>query len=103
MKFLKILVLFGFFWQLCNVSAYTPYECGGNTLTASGIYAEEGTTIAADHLPFGTIVEIFGKPYIVQDRFGAGHTDRIDIFMDGYQEALNFGRQWLSVKVYMED
>ena len=93
MKLIKIIVLSLF--MLCNVSAYTPSENGGSTTTASGAEAQEGVTIAADHLPFGTIVKILGQFYVVQDRFGGGHSDRIDIFMNDYERAINFGRQWL--------
>lgn len=97
-KFIQVLVLFIAF-QWCNVSAYTLYECGGNRLTASGAEATEGTTVASDHLPFGTVVEILGQRYEVQDRFGGGYGDRIDIFMEDYNQAIQFGRQWLLIKI----
>lgn len=85
--------------MLCNVSAYTPYENGGSRVTASGAEATEGVTIASDFLPFGTTVVILGQPYVVQDRFGGGYSDRIDIFMEDYQNALEFGRQWIEVDI----
>lgn len=59
-----------------------------------------GRTIAMDGVPFGTEVEINGRRYVVEDRFGGGYTDRIDIFMDSKSEALRWGRRWLEVKIY---
>ena len=92
------LLLFAVFLQTLNISAYTPYECG-NARTASGTIPCEGRTIAADHLPFGTKVVINGRTYVVEDRFGSGYKDRIDIFMGDYQRAIQFGRQWITCRV----
>lgn len=97
MKFFNLIVIF--FLMLCNVSAYTPHENGGSRVTASGAETTEGVTIASDHLPFGTTVVILGKSYVVQDRFGGGYSDRIDIFMEDYDQAIQFGRQWIEVEV----
>jgi 3D (Asp-Asp-Asp) domain-containing protein len=88
-----------------NVSAYTASddECGkSDGITASGVVAVEGVTIAADDLPFGTVVEIQGKYYVVQDRFGGNHRNRIDIFMVSRSSALHFGRQSITVKIKEE-
>lgn len=82
-------------WQLLNVSAY----CETGNPTASGVWPVVGTTCAADHLPFGTAVTINGHRYIVQDRFGSGYTDRLDLFMSSEAECWNFGRQWLMCEV----
>ena len=80
--------------RLMNVSAYT-YT--GNVM-ANGEYPHVGA-VASDDLPLGTKVLVNGHEYIVKDRFGGGYTDRLDIFMDSYNEAVEFGRQWLMVKV----
>lgn len=89
---------------LLNVSAYTASEdeCGrGDGLTASGVYAEAGRTVAADHLPFGAVVVIDGKEYVVEDRFGGGYTDRLDIFMEHEDECWEFGRRMIECRVFM--
>ena len=89
--------------MFCNISAYTAHsdECGKNDgITASGTKAVAGRTIAMDGVPFGTVVEIEGHKYVVEDRFGGGYTDRIDIFMDTKAEAFQWGRRWLEVKIY---
>ena len=88
---------------LCNISAYTSSsdECGKDDgITASGVQAVAGRTIAMDGIPFGTKVEIEGHIYTVEDRFGGGYTDRIDIYMDSKEEAFRWGRRWLEVKIY---
>lgn len=88
---------------VCNISAYTAHsdETGrGDGLTASGRYAQAGRTIAMDDVPFGTRVEINGHMYVVEDRFGGGYTNRIDIYMDTKREAFQWGRRYLKVKIY---
>lgn len=93
-----------------ELTAYCPCEkcCGkwgknrptdedGELLvyTASGQLAKEGVTIAADSniLPFGTNVIIDGHSYIVQDKGGRIKGNRIDIYFENHQEALEFGIQ----------
>lgn len=83
-------------------TAYTPTveECGkADGITASGVKAVEGRTVAADHLPFGTKIKIDGHIYIVEDRFGGGYNDKVDIFMNDKKDAFHFGRQWKIVEV----
>ena len=85
-----------------NVSAYTASyeECGkSDGITASGVVAVEGVTIASDDLPFGTIVEVNGHSYVVQDRFGGGYRNRLDIYHESVSRANNFGRRELLVKI----
>lgn len=77
-----------------NVSAYTHT---GNVM-ANGEYPYVGV-VASDDLPFGTLVSVNGNTYVVKDRFGGGYTNRLDIFMDTYHDAIQFGRQWLEVEV----
>lgn len=89
--------------MVCNVSAYTAHsdECGkGDGITASGVQAVAGRTIAMDGIPFGTVVEIEGHRYVVEDRFGGSYTNRIDIYMDTKAEAFEWGRRCLEVKIY---
>ena len=76
--------------------AYRPVDDYGNQIvyTASGAEAMQGVTIAADSdIPFGTTLYIDGYPYIVQDRGGAIKGNRIDIYFDRHQDALNYGVQ----------
>ena len=87
---------------VAEVTAYTASdeECGkSDGITASGVRAIEGITIAADDLPFGTEVTIQGRNYVVQDRFDGGYHNRIDIFMEDSEAAMEFGRKKMEVKI----
>ena len=70
-------------------------------ITASGVKAIEGITVATDKsIPFGTKIYIDGLgERIVQDRGGAIKGNRIDLYFDSHQEALNFGRQTKEVMI----
>ena len=77
-------------------------RCGkADGITASGDKATEGVTVATDKsIPFGTKIYIDGVgERIVQDRGGAINGNRIDLYFDSHQEALNFGRQTKQVTI----
>lgn len=81
-----------------KLTAYCPcMQCCGKTngITASGVKATAGRTVAADTsiFPFGTKLLIDGKEYIVEDRGGSIKGNRIDIYFDTHEEALQFGVQ----------
>ena len=88
-----------------NVSAYCPCEkcCGKWTdgITASGKPAKGLIIAAPPQYPFGTVMDVpgYGRA-VVEDRGGAIRGNKIDLLFDTHQEALNFGRQKLEVKVY---
>ena len=91
-------------WIWANVSAYCAcMQCCGKTngITASGTQATANRTIAASSVyPFGTKIEIEGMGiYTVEDRGGAITGNKIDIYFDSHQEALQFGRRNLQIKV----
>jgi len=91
---------------LCSVTAYTAsYEECGKTdgITSSGTKATEGRTVACDFLKFGTQIVILGQTYVVEDRIGEGHSNKLDIFMDDQEEALRFGRRQLEVEILEGD
>ena len=97
-----------------NVSAYTASTCGkspsdpGYGITSSGVAATAWRTIAAGKgYPIGTVIYIpyfasspNGGWFVVQDRGGAISNTRLDIYMDTYQECINFGRRNLECYVY---
>lgn len=78
-----------------------PVDKNGKQIvyTANQSIAQEGITIAADIsvLPYNTRVIIDGHEYIVQDRGGAIKGNRIDIYFESHQEALNFGVQYKEI------
>lgn len=81
-------------WLIAECSAYTPYDCG--TITATGEPVHVGG-VACNFLPFGTVVIIDGREYVVNDRCGIENC--IDIFMESYEEAIQFGRQHKDVYI----
>ena len=85
-----------------RVTAYTSHDEGmdGLGITASGERVQEGRTIAADPgIPFGTEVYIpsLGGTYIVEDRGGSIRGDRLDLYIEDLDRALEFGVQELEV------
>lgn len=95
---------------LFELTAYCPCEkcCGiwaqnrptdenGKPIvyTSSGEIAKEGVTIAADTsiYPFGTKLLIGDTVYTVQDRGSSIVGNRIDIYFESHEAALEFGRQ----------
>lgn len=78
-------------------------KCCGKTdgITASGAKAVEGVTVAAPKsFAFGTRLNIegFGER-IVQDRGGAIKGNRLDVFVDDHQRALELGKRTAKVEV----
>lgn len=72
-------------------------------ITASGAPAKHGT-IAADTsvFPFGTILYIPGYGYgVVEDRGGDIKGRHIDLYFTRHSTALEWGRQWKDVKVWL--
>lgn len=100
MKKLLLALLFAVFTcvtanaEVMTVSAYTHT----GSVMANGEYPYVGA-VASDDLPLGTRVLINGNEYVVADRFGGGYTNAIDIFVDSYEEAIEFGVQYLDVVV----
>lgn len=85
-----------------KLTAYCACEkcCGkSDGITASGVKAVEGVTIAADTkvLPFDTKIIVDGHEYTVQDRGGAIKGNCIDVYFDSHQEALDFGVQYKEI------
>ena len=80
-----------------TVTAYCPCEkcCGAyaNGYTATGEKATQGVTIAADPdvLPMGTEIELDGHTYTVQDTGGAIAGNRLDLYFDSHEDALQWG------------
>jgi len=98
-----------------NASAYTASTCGksagskGYGITASGARATGWCTVAAGKgYPLGTIIYIpyfANKPnggwFIVQDRGGAISNNKLDVYMNTYNECISFGRRNLQCYVYL--
>lgn len=76
-------------------------KCCGKSdgITATGTIAKQGRTIAVDpkKIPYGTKVIINGKTYVAEDCGGSIKGNRIDIFFNSHQAALEFGIQYAEV------
>lgn len=96
------------------ITAYCPCEvcCGEHgksrpideagklvVLGSTGTRLEQGVSIAVDPevIPYGSIVEIGEEKYVAQDCGGAIQGNRIDIYFESHEEALNFGIKWINV------
>ncbi|MHC4434125.1 MAG: 3D domain-containing protein [Planctomycetota bacterium] len=98
-------------WQTVHmrVTAYCPCSkcCGSYSdgITASGHKISEGDRfVAADRrYPFGTEMIIPGyknsQTVEVLDRGGAIRGNRLDVFFNSHQEALEWGVRYLDVKI----
>ena len=93
-------------WQSLGTYKLTAYcackQCCGKEpgdpgygITATGATATAGTTIAVDPsvIPYGSQVKINDHIYIAQDCGGAINGNRIDVYFDNHQEAIQYGVQ----------
>ena len=102
-------------WQTIRmrVTAYCPCRkcCGeyADGITASGHRIRPGDRfVAADaSLPFGTVVVVpgynGGRAVKVLDRGGAIRGNRLDVFFNSHQQALEWGVKYLNVRVRTEN
>ena len=88
-----------------KLTAYCPCEkcCGewADGITYMGTVATAGRTIAVDPsvIPLGSTVRINGHDYIAEDIGGAIKQNRVDVFFDTHQAALQFGVQYAAVAI----
>ncbi len=84
-----------------EATAYLPSDGGGSGITATGIQATYGV-VAVDPgvIPLGTRVYIPGYgEALAADTGGAIYGNRIDLCMESYNEAMQFGRRTVTVFV----
>jgi 3D (Asp-Asp-Asp) domain-containing protein len=100
-------------WQTFEVTAYTAgYESTGKRpgeegygITTSGDPVREGITAACPpSMAFGTRLEIEGVgERVCSDRGGSIKEKRLDIYIAELEEARQFGRKWLNVRIIEEE
>lgn len=88
-------------YGMFEVTGYCPCEIctGNNHLTYSETVPKAKHTVAADLriFPLGTKLKIDGTIYTVEDIGAAIKNNKIDIFYDDHQEALESGRRYIEV------
>jgi 3D (Asp-Asp-Asp) domain-containing protein len=90
--------------KCCGFWAYSrPIDENGNDIVigASGERLYQGVSIAVDPavIPYDSKVYIDGKEYIAHDCGGAIKGNRIDVYFDNHQDALDFGVRYANVEV----
>jgi len=84
-----------------NASAYSAYDPGNGNYTYGGTYLRKGI-IAVDPtvIPLGTRVFIPGYGYAIADDIGGAiKGNRIDMAFASHNEAMDFGRQQVTVYI----
>lgn len=87
-----------------NATAYTASDGNGDGITASGIPATRGiVAVDPEVIPLGTRLYIPGYgEALAADTGGAIQGNRIDLVVDSYGEAMNFGRQDIDVYILQQ-
>lgn len=88
-----------------KVTAYCPcVDCCGKTdgITSTGTKATAGRTVAVDPkvIPYGSTVVINGNEYVAEDTGGSIKGNKIDMFFNTHEEALQWGVKYCEVSVY---
>lgn len=90
--------------ECCGEYAFNrPVDSHGNEIVygSTGERLVAGVSVAVDPnvIPYGTTVIINGHEYLAQDCGGAIKGNRIDIYFENHQDALEFGVQYAKVFV----
>lgn len=85
-----------------KITYYCPcVKCCGKSdgITATGTIATEGRTVAVDPsiIPYGSTLVIDGKTYVAEDCGSAIKSNKIDIYIDSHQKALELGVDYFEV------
>lgn len=93
--------------EMVNLGKFRiTYYCGCDScsegwgdMTATGVRAKEGRTIAVDPsvIPYGTHVIINGHEYIAEDCGGAIKGNDIDIYLNHHNKVYESGVDWYEV------
>lgn len=88
-----------------KLTAYCPCSkcCGewADGITYTGTTATADRTVAVDPsvIPLGSTLYINGQAYIAEDIGGAIKKNRIDVFFDTHEDALEFGVLYANVSI----
>lgn len=88
---------------VAEITAYTSSGgVGSGLITANGEHVNASRTLAAPpNIPFGTVIEIPGVgKRVVCDRGSAIQGNVFDLYVNSEEEAVQFGRQIKTIKIY---
>ena len=90
-----------------KITAYCPcISCCGKSdgITSTGVVAQSNRTLAVDPkvIPYGSKLVIGDNEYIAEDCGGAIKGNKIDMFFDTHQEALQWGVRYMGVTLVIE-
>ncbi len=93
-----------YYFEATGYSANDPAQ-GTDSTTATGIEAEPGiVAVDPEVIPLGTEIEIKGiGKFVAEDTGGKIKGNRIDIFFDSKQKAMEFGREGVWVRIEDKD
>ena len=81
-----------------KTTAYTLYENETPSSTMANGQEVYVGAVAYNDVPLGSKIEIDGNMYTVCDRVGSDGV--VDIYMNSYNEAVQYGVQYKEVKIY---
>ncbi len=86
---------------LMNASAYSRFDAGNSSYTCRGSLVRKGiVAVDPNVIPLGTRLYIPGYGYaIADDTGGAIRGNNIDLAFDSHAEAIQFGRQRITVNI----
>lgn len=92
----------------CGEFAYNrPVDENGNPIvyTSTGAIAQAHHTISVDTdiIPYGSEVYIGDELYVAEDCGGAIYGNKIDMYFDSHEEAIEYGVHYEEVKIRKED
>ena len=93
-KFIHLFTLLAVFYTTLEITAY----CQGS-VTCNGTTPIPWYTAASDDLPKGTKVTVLGNTWIVDDCFGGGYRNKLDLFMPDYETCMQWGRRRILCRI----
>ena len=87
---------------IMNATAYSAYDPGNGSYTAQGHLLRHGlVAVDPNVIPLGTRLYIPGYGFAIADDVGGSiYGNRIDLAFDSHGEAMQFGRQTVTVYIY---
>lgn len=93
-KISLLLIFPAVFYNTLEITAY--YQ---GHITCNGTTPIPYWTCAADDLPRGTKVTVGDRVWVVDDCFGGGYKNKLDLFLPDYDSCIQWGRRTMKCKI----